>query len=315
MKTVFNNQQCAHVWAAQTQPHGRSNSMHFDGRELYSYQTCIAMIHETLQGESVVLFNSHRYSATTSIKHMPAAHRATNNLTSYTVPICTPQSASEHTINLASFVASYNAEKIKIKRAVSEWGQRTEKLVELRDTARTYARCFGLEAPISEAQLASDLAEIRLHLEARRVKRETPAYLAAQARKAAKREEKRLADHEAWQARNAEIAAEIARKGAEQLANWHAGVAGSYCLPGDCLLRVRGDNVETSQGASVTVADARDFIPMIRACIGRGAFTPTNGQLVGLFRLREIRANGDVRIGCHFIHWSEIERIANELGV
>ncbi len=236
MKTVFNNQQCAHVWAAQTQPYGRSDSMHFNGRKLYSYQTVIAMLHDVGEwGECVALFNSRRYSMTTSSKHMPAAHRATNNLTSYTVPICTAQSAAEHTINLASFVASYNAEKIRVKRAMSEWGQRTERLVELQETARSYARYFGFKQPISEAQLANDLEEIHLHLEARRVKRETPAYLAAQARKAAAREEKRLADHEAWQARNAEIAAEVARKGAEQLANWHAGVAGSYYLPGDCF--------------------------------------------------------------------------------
>ncbi len=319
MKTVFSNQQCAHVWAAQTQPHGRSASMHFDGRKLYSYQTVIAMLHDVGEsGECVALFNSRRYSATTSGKHMPAAHRATNHLTSYTVPICTAQSAAEHAINLASLVADYAAEKIKIKRAVSEWGQRTHRLVELHHTARTYARCFGLEAPISGAQLANDLAEIRLHLEARRVKRETPAYLAAQTRKAAEREEKRLADYEAWQARNAEAIAEVERKGAERLANWHAGVPGSYYLPGDCLLRIRGDNVETSQGASVTVADARGFIPYVRAIMRDGASREYKAGAtfqVGAFGCRKIWASGDVQIGCHFIRWSEIERIANELGV
>ena len=38
MKTVFDNRQLAHVWASQSQEHGRGSSFYFNGRVIYSYR-------------------------------------------------------------------------------------------------------------------------------------------------------------------------------------------------------------------------------------------------------------------------------------
>lgn len=74
MKTVFDNAQTIHVWAAQSQPEGRNSgsTLWFDGAGLYSYRTPIALILPDVYGESVALISSVTYSSTTA-QQMPNA--------------------------------------------------------------------------------------------------------------------------------------------------------------------------------------------------------------------------------------------------
>ena len=68
MKTVFNNQQLAHVWASQSQSSGRnaSKTMFFQGNTIYSYgyHYAMAKIYQTNKGK-IILVNEHQYSNTT----------------------------------------------------------------------------------------------------------------------------------------------------------------------------------------------------------------------------------------------------------
>jgi len=79
MRTVFRNTaEAAHVWAAQTQEHGRAGNVFFDGPTIYSYgrHFAVARIYQHAEtGESVAMFNSRRYSVSTS-KHQREAYRA-----------------------------------------------------------------------------------------------------------------------------------------------------------------------------------------------------------------------------------------------
>ena len=79
-RTVFDNYQTAHVWAAQTQYEGRSNNgnLWFEGRAIFSYgrHYCAGYALPDCDGGIVYLTNADSSSITTNGKHMPAVCRA-----------------------------------------------------------------------------------------------------------------------------------------------------------------------------------------------------------------------------------------------
>lgn len=130
MKTVFSNQMCGHVWAQLSQPHGRSNSMRFDGALGYSYQTPIAHIVTAPNGERIALFDSRTYSMTTSSKHMPAYRRGASHFVQFSVPdifaqshagtIFKPAAEFDHAINLKHFAAKYETARAALMRCPAD---------------------------------------------------------------------------------------------------------------------------------------------------------------------------------------------------
>jgi hypothetical protein len=76
MRTNFNNPELTHIWANQTQSHGKGSSMFFENESIYSYghHFKIAQIIEH-NGKKAVLFNDARYSNTTN-KHQILVKRA-----------------------------------------------------------------------------------------------------------------------------------------------------------------------------------------------------------------------------------------------
>lgn len=76
--TLRNTDEAAHVWAAQTQEHGKAGNVFFEGPTLYSYGrhfpvAKIYTVEET--GDRIALFNPARYSVSTA-KHQSAARAA-----------------------------------------------------------------------------------------------------------------------------------------------------------------------------------------------------------------------------------------------
>lgn len=186
MKTVFNNAQTIHVWAAQTQPEGRNGNgtMRFEGPALYSYATPVALILPDAHGESVALITCHGYSPTTAGKHKPDARDVAPRPVFY-VPYLpglrggryeaprrdpdTDNATACHAGNLAHLVAKANA---RIARAVAlarrtgrpvpswhnaaerDWTQDSAWIESewsddsARQAALDYARRFNLPAPV-----------------------------------------------------------------------------------------------------------------------------------------------------------------------
>jgi hypothetical protein len=96
---------------------------------------------------------------------------------------------------------------------------------------------------------------------------------------------------------------------------WLLGVRDSIPYgyrPEDALLRVRGDEVQTSHGATVSTSHALRILPVIRNCRDTQTGFIANGRTehIGQFAVREIKPNGDMVVGCHSIKWSEIEKVA-----
>lgn len=77
MKTVFTNDMVCHVWAQESQSHGRSGSIFFEHGTLYSYgyHYKIAEFRTTPSGVRVVYLNAEGSSVTTE-RHKTLAHRA-----------------------------------------------------------------------------------------------------------------------------------------------------------------------------------------------------------------------------------------------
>jgi hypothetical protein len=174
MKTSFTNRQCSHIWAQQTQPHGHSSSMRFDGARLYSYSTCIAEIVDVSEyvsvqagGErKVALLTSNKYSITTSSTHMPAAHSAVANLRQFTVPMLS------HAENLKHLEAEYRAYAAKLMHVRDLHSYTRERLTALARDVADYARIFNLPAPVCGYVADYDKAAYRMARLANDPKRE-----------------------------------------------------------------------------------------------------------------------------------------------
>lgn len=310
MKTVFGNKQCAHVWAQQSQPSGHSQHMSFDGPTLYSYTTPIAKIYEPrpdgLADGGVVLITSRRYSATTSSKHIPACRQAVVHMCEFYVNNCVANSKREHAENLELLRVAFDKEARRMERARNDGGYcHLRRMAEAIDA---YAAAFGLPS-LNQVSVStvreSEIAQTRL---AAQRKRETPAYLALQARKQKIRDAKEEAER-----------IERNRTDAEKIARWLSGEsdAAPYSVQFQpagtgALLRVAHSRVETSLGANVPLADAMYAIRFIKIVKARGVAWNENGETlpVGQFRVNHIDTNGDIKAGCHRIMFEEIERIA-----
>ena len=100
---------------------------------------------------------------------------------------------------------------------------------------------------------------------------------------------------------------------ADKIAAWREG--GSVSLWGcpHTLMRVRGDNIETSRGATFPIAHGIRAWPFILRAKGNGWKSSGHGIALGLFHIDEITASGDVRAGCHLVKSEEVERMAATL--
>lgn len=80
---------------------------------------------------------------------------------------------------------------------------------------------------------------------------------------------------------------------------------------------ITGGTLETSQGAEVPLTHAIRAFRFIKLVRDRGEAWNRNGHSlrVGHFGVDSIATSGDFKAGCHSIRWSEVERLARELGV
>ena len=343
MKTVFSGKELFHVFASNTQSHGRGGNVSFRDSVLYSYRAPIARIIEG--ADQTAIITARKYSVTTS-KHVSMARRALSHYRVFVVPEMARdyKSQTENLAYLAGRYADCVAENMKgrklpfwieeteegLKPAVRTWAPEGElnPLKELAEQFSEYSILVGQEAP--EPHWQEDTRRILAHHAARIAKANTPSAIAKREKARAKRAEENAQELARIQAeREAREAERLAREAeedatrAERIEAWRKGGASLFhrdlaSLPG-ALLRVRGDVLETSHGASVPLEDAKRVFAFIARNIGKEV---TDWQVlragkllsVGRYSLDEVFANGDFRAGCHKITWAEASRIAQEIG-
>lgn len=347
MRTVFTNSMCAHVWAQLSQPHGRSGSMKFDGAVAYSYSTAVANIITPQGRRAVMLHLPNRWGVTTGqhLRHYQDAARhlpqfEVPQLFTYAAPIrdAAPD-ATLHNENVAALTANYQKERDALLRVPADsWRVRalaTEDrdgrelprdpaddsnvsaahvtLCRLAGVLRDYAEAFGIVCDALPWQTDGDKIVARRDRILNDPKRAAKQAAAAEARERAAAKRKAAAIE----------ALRVAQLDAhERVGRWLAGEDvrlqyGDVPRERGALLRVKGESVQTSQGADAPVSHVRPALAFwLRTTRDRLTYErdPAMASVrLGHFRLDSIDADGNVRAGCHYITAATVRALVETL--
>jgi hypothetical protein len=303
-KHVFDTGEIPHLWAHRTRDDARNRqgSLYFTGDTIYSYGSHFPIARHVKNdaGDRVVLLTTATYSVTTS-SHCSAVRSAVpSGIPVFRVPtVChgrysgSELTTDDHAGNLVDYAERIEKHVVTSARArssyVKEWNH--EHAVGLRDEAFAYCAFFGLGVPnIPEVpELDSDaLTAIR------------------------KREAKRAAE-KAEQTKR-ERAEGLVRQ-QELITKWRASEYHGCLYDIPPMLRIVGDEVQTSRGARFPVSHAKRALAFIRRVRESGQAYVRNGHTVhlGPYAIDRIEPDGTVKAGCHVVSWKEIERIASAL--
>jgi hypothetical protein len=304
VKAVFDTGEIPHLWAHKVQPSARNvqGNLYFENETIYSYGSHFPIARHVTNkaGRAAVLFSTGRYSVTTS-SHISAVSSAIpSDVLVLHVPKVLAGSGSmrdrgDHADNLAAYRTGIDAALIKASRGRSSFTREDQYGMAVRNRTEynAYIKFFGLRnKPLAAIPaLDSKVLQAIKAREAQRVKAESA--------------ERKRAEAE----RLVRLAAAIQ--------DWRDGKPLTYSLPYDtpAMLRISGNELETSKGARVPISHAKRALVLIRAVVSRGVAWHSNGHTchVGHYRIDSIQADGTVKAGCHVIARDEWERIAPAL--
>jgi hypothetical protein len=300
-KHVFDTGQIPHLWAHRTQEEARNRqgNLYFTGDIIYSYGSHFPIAHHVANdaGERAVLFTTATYSVTTS-SHCSAVRSAIpSGMRVFHVPnVCQGRYsgseliADDHAGNLADYTERIEKHVVTSARARSsyakEWNH--EHAVCLRDEAFAYCAFFGLPVPnIPEVPELDSVALTAIR----------------------KREAKRAAEKAEQTKRER---AEALVRQLELIIKWRAGQYSGSLYDVPTMLRIVGDEVQTSLGARFPISHAKRGLASVRKVRETGQAYVRNGHSIhlGPYAIDRIEPEGTVKAGCHVVSWEEIERIA-----
>jgi hypothetical protein len=285
MKTVFSSHsEVCHVFASRSQSEGRAGNISFNGDTINSYHWWPMA---RFIDDNTVLFVDHSYSNSTS-KHLSHLRRALNHLTVIRVPDVSNLSLSILTI-ADRLKRSYNDfETARNKEAVYyDNCSQQQTLAEI----ETYT---GFETPYlnhymisEEPAMMAQVEQYRERKEAQRLERER------------KEDERRAMIRELIESSDFDDLREMWRSGQSNETFHYHKEHGHIDLFNSPALRIKGDNVQTSMGANVSIREAKILLERIR--VGKDI----KGFQIGYYTV--ISMNGTLKIGCHEITRQEIE--------
>jgi hypothetical protein len=304
MKKVVTNSMVAHLWANQSQPEAQNSgrSFYFVGKTVYSYGSHFPVAHITDTwteggpgiGHRVVLFNSDRYSITTSAHQSLARRALSSRFVTIDVPDPVAGSDADHIANLEHLTeqGSSFVKRAKRARTNADWyaKEAEERVKEFNVYKLAFFPTCSLMATIPE-----DLAGI-VELKMERVKAQQEHAAQLQAMREAEEREKALAYVPEWLAGGSRV------------------LIGAHLLPVYLRSKIReGEEiVETSKGAEVPYSHARRVWSSVLGVLSTGAPYQRNGHTIhaGRFTVDAIDADGTLRAGCHTILLDEMRRFA-----
>lgn len=306
-----------------------------------------ATVRAAHEGKTLVLISTHRYSNTTA-RQVSRIARAVQHLPHIYVPEPCPRSYAmkeAHAKNLAFLVKRHADALAKAKRAQSvavvAW-RRGEGAQALED-ARRYAAFFAIRRalpafPAAEWQAAEERAQ--------RIENPSPEEIARREKMRAQRDatSEAVAEYRAEMARSMQAAgyflsyrayrgpdwkitltrlaqspidkqAEFLRVGCQRSA-WRLGVS-CDAREGAIMLRVNGEQIETSQGARIPLVAAPLVWAAVQRAIRKGGYVPSGlgGMKIGDYAVTRIGADGTLEVGCHTIPHSELRAMARALNI
>jgi len=296
MKRVFSsNSEVCHVWAQQTQSEGRAGSIYFEGDTIHSYgpHYKAAKIHTTKSGKRFALVNSYKYSVSTA-KHLSEIRSALRDLMLYfeCSDVTDPSLAVKELEQTCTDLIASELKTLKISNKDSISCRLNRIRLKYQDL-NLLRELIGLKP---KAIPVAKLKQVEKHLQARLARYHelnTPEMIAKREAKAARRQE----------LKQAKLRASLE----EKIAKFRAGETPSvelWQLDFD-LLRVKGDELETSRHAKVPLREAKRLYKALKNN------QDISNQRVGHYTIDYVAEQAGqtvVKVGCHKFTLDEIER-------
>jgi len=293
MRTVFSsNNEAAHIWASQSQTSGRAGNVFFENGVIYSYGRHFPVARFAPEFGNVVLFTNRGYSNSTG-KHKSLIRGAIPG--GFNVVYCDdPTRSSLHNLDVWARTVErlrrdFAAKKLRVSR-----GNIAVEIFKTCESAILYCMALKIDAPEWSAETNDEMTARDYVYElakAREIKKE-----------AARIEREKLAAVDAG----------------DRLAMWQAGQnppqnGFQYCAT---LLRLKDEQIQTSRGAQIPVADALKLWPLLVRIKRQGQTINSTNETIRLGAYRFNSFNGQTLIvGCHQIEWDQLELMADQLNL
>jgi hypothetical protein len=304
MRTVVSTSEVPHLWANQIQEHARNHgNLYFEGKKIWSYGR--HFLAAKIINDNTVTINNYSYSVTTS-GHLRAIESAIDkskftNIFHVPEPDVKIGKHHNHDTNIKHLFNGIELYSNKIKTARSNKAGYIRSVEMLKKLILEYCRVFKCKTILSSAQRTILNAPIE-QLESKfhkKYKKET-----AQRKLAEKKRIKRNED--------------AFIESCEKFRRFEIDHVNDY-NQSRIVLRVNRTNnvVETSQGVNVPVDRAIELWPLVLHCHNTKTEWIENGQnfKIGHYRVNKIHSNGDLKAGCHFLKFDELQRIAINLNI
>lgn len=305
MKKVFNTNEVAHIWAAQSQSEGRNSggNFYFNGATIYSYGSHFPIA--TIQGNDV-LFTMRKYSNTTA-KHIQKTFSAIshkNIIYCYDVPVFLKYCSREHENNL-------NRWKKEIQALFNELGNKKNRDIQ--------GRIGGISQHIEK--LTAYCSYFKLKIKDKELKKllqaaASPDFVAI-ARKESEKETKARQNKNIEAAKAYDTYLQYWRdyKPTDELPDKVKELSRYYQAQSNSFTRLRyntsQNRVETSKGVEIPAAIAKRAYLALNGCM-EGV---CKGLSIPVLNYTITETGKDYIVaGCHTIPKSDIQYIANLLG-
>lgn len=285
MRTVLKDRhEVAHYWANKVQSEGRAGNVFFRDSMIFSYgeHFCIA---RHLPNDAIA-FTTRDYSPSTSVHKTLVRHAIAEGTRIIYVPY------PEEGYHRNRGAVQRGVETLK-EHAATARKKRPAHLAKMKSIVEDYNEfCDAIGQPegkievplFTDKELADIAASVRAELK--------------------KEHEKRK-----------EAERQAALTMAEKIAEWRAGSLNYFVSYGlATMLRLQGDEVQTSRGARIPVEAAKRLWPLILRTM-KGERDYEVGMPVGVYQLTKIRRDGSIVVGCHDIAFDEIQEIAYQLAL
>jgi dsDNA-binding SOS-regulon protein len=299
----MNNTQVAHLWASGSKQSGKGSNFYFEGDTIFSYGAHFPIARRVTEG--FYLITESRYSHSTS-RHISYTKRAIPSFAKvFSVKNCPDSSFDVIRIEKME-EARERLANVEGNNAFKTYENAKSLSLFCRDALEMFCWMKRESDPTFEwLPIADEMHEIIGKAEMiAETNRE--AYEIALAKKQ-EQQEARNANREAKYQRQREL---DKMEALEFVPLWRAG-EGNYqwkfrSLPP--MLRIKGSLVQTSQGAEVSLEDAKKAFSFIIAKINKGIEWHRNGETceVGAFSLISIDSEL-VTIGCHKFTIDEVK--------
>lgn len=290
IKKVFSNaDEVIHIWANQSQSDARCKNAYFEGRSVWSYGSHYELGRLVeINGVTVALINDTGYSKTTA-GHISSAWSATSHLPRIKVYEFTKAGFEAGLLRtqdtlLNNLFRVFNQTKFHSSYKVERTDWELTQIETFNRTCQAIGRAeLIIEVPNDYIELANAHIQLRQQRQAELQSPEALAKAERNRERAQERNRERLAD---------------------QIEAWRSGGALTVGLKAlePRLLRVRGNEVQTTGGASVPLEHAIRLLRLVRA--GRAR----NGERIGHYTVSGVDG-GVIRIGCHVIAVAEAEQV------